>query len=189
RGPPGRVSRLKDEYLPLNRLGRDYGFAAVDEEIHLAPNPKVLQVNSRLHGYERPLDQASLVAGLEIVQMDPVPVYFLPDRMPGPVNEAVAETLGADRLTRHVVHVASSRLAARAEGIAHEADRRVPRFANCGERGLMGLGRSRSEVRDLGGVGIDGTRTLRFGPGRENTGVPGGDGTIVGGPMRIVGVG
>src|SRR5437867_7099553 len=161
----GIRSRFKGEYLLLDRLRRDHHLAPVHEKVHFAPHPEVLHVDPRLHRHERSIRESPVVAGLEIVEMHAVSMHLLADRMPRPVDEAIAVAETLDHRARRVIHLAAPDRPTGTERPAHKLDRGVPRVTNRREDGPMALGRRDAHVGNLGVVGVDRSRSRPLGPG------------------------
>src|SRR5262249_53296410 len=98
---PGRVaprsldvgSRPEDRQdFRLESAGHVDRAGPVHEDVHLAPDAEIFEIEARLDREARPGEDQTLLVGLEIIHVGAVAVDFLADVVAGPMDEMIAVT-------------------------------------------------------------------------------------------------
>ena len=91
--------------------------AGVDEDVDLAADAELGQVDARLDGEARPRHHPPVLARFQVVHVGPVAVDFLADVVPGAVDEVLAVAGLLDHRPGRVVHLPAQQRLAGGEGV------------------------------------------------------------------------
>src|SRR5690606_30968397 len=96
-------------------------------DVDLGPHAEAArQIDPGLDGEERAGKDAAGIVGLEGVEIGAVSVRRLPDRVSGPVNEALAVARLGDRRASDPIELESAQIRAALEGAIRGLDHGVP---------------------------------------------------------------
>jgi hypothetical protein len=138
--------------------------ATVDKDIHLAPDPELIEINPWLDGETRLAQDRTFFVGLEVVHVGAVAVNFLADVMPNTVNEVVAIPGIIDHAAARGVNLPRLQGTSCGVRIADAPNRRVAGGGHDGEDLLEPLRHLLSDESHASQVAVNSPRPIKLGP-------------------------